>query len=323
MTPEAEVQATASQPARGPRAVFAALLGALALSVLAAAIAVGALAGGGSERGPGCPLAVPDSTIGLTVRGCTLIASDTAAGADPIPFWGRIDCASSLRHQRPILNGDLHPTAEGELQRDLAFRRLTVLDGDDVYGERCELGQNDHRVGPTSFYRHGQRRATFVSLRLPSDFPLSTTTFQVVMQMKQAQPSAGGSGVPILDLNAFRHTWWVDGQDGVRWTFPARRGVWTRFVFDVLYHRNPSKGQLQVSADLNADGDLSDARERSPRITMATLKTETAGRFPDGIKTGHPIPSHLRTGIYHHQSIACPGPTGCSVDVDNVQVLGP
>ena len=36
------------------------------------------------------------------------------------------------------------------------------------------------------------------------------------------------------------------------------------------------------------------------------------------------MPSHLRAGIYQNESYACPrSGVGCSVDVDNVQVLRP
>ena len=47
------------------------------------------------------------------------------------------------------------------------------------------------------------------------------------------------------------------------------------------------------------------------------------GGEPDGLKPGQPIPSHLRAGIYHDPLIPCPSPTGCSVDIDNVQVIRP
>ncbi len=56
---------------------------------------------------------------------------------------------------------------------------------------------------------------------------------------------------------------------------------------------------------------------------MATLKRETTGGTDDGIAPGESIPSHLRVGIYHNPAIACPPPSGCSTQVDNVQVVRP
>ena len=59
---------------------------------------------------------------------------------------------------------------------------------------------------------------------------------------------------------------------------------------------------------------------------VATLRTEPApepGTADVGPATGAPIPSHLRAGIYHNPVIPCVAPSGCSVDVDNVQVMAP
>ena len=103
-------------------------------------------------------------------------------------------------------------------------------------------------------------------------------------------------------------SFWTD-----KWTFPAQQGVWTRFAFDVFYSQDPGRGWFQVSADRNSDGDFDDSGERSPVIRVPTLATENS--------TGAPIPSHLRTGLYHNSSIPCPGSSGCSVEVDNVQVV--
>jgi hypothetical protein len=261
----------------------------------------------------------------MTLSGCSLIASDTSANPSPLSFWGSIQCANSSRYSYLESGGDPHFTATGAAQPDNAYRRLTVLDGDEFYGERCELGLNDHNIGPTAFYHEGQHRATYISLRLPENFPLSTNDWQTVMQMKQAQPSDGGGGGPILEMQARQGRWVILNNWHELWSFPAQKNTWTRFAWDVYYSQDPSKGWIQVSADLNGDGDFNDPGERSPVIHTATLKTEIEGPngTSDGLAPGDPIPSHLRAGIYHNPSIPCPAPTGCSVEVDNVQVLGP
>lgn len=198
-----------------------------------------------------------------------------------------------------------------------------MFDGDDISGERCELGKNDHRVGPTAFYREGMRRATFATLRLPANLPIGVDTWQNVLQMKQAQPSDGGGSVPILYFGVRDNEWHVDSVNGLYGTFPAQHGVWTRFAFDVYYSRDPGKGWLQVSADLDGDGDFDDRSERTPVTHASTLKTEIDGAngTSDGLAPGDPIPSHLRVGVYHDPTIPCPPPKGCSVEVDSVQVL--
>jgi hypothetical protein len=77
-----------------------------------------------------------------------------------------------------------------------------------------------------------------------------------------------------------------------------------------------------MGVDLNGDGDFSDPGELSRVFHTYTLKIQVPGPVTD-IAPGHPIPSHLRAGLYHNSSIPCPAPAGCSVDIDNVQVLRP
>jgi hypothetical protein len=258
-----------------------------------------------------------------------VVSSDTASDPDPEQTWGNIECGSwenpiPSRHQRLSSGGDSHPTAQGQAQAG-DFRRLTVIDGDDWSGERCELGLNDHQEGPTALYREGQRRATFFSMRLPDNFPLDANTWQTVFQMKQAQPSDNGGGVPVLFMGAYLGEWHIESANGEYWSFPAQKNTWTRFVFDVTYSQDSDRGSLQVAADLNGDGDVGDSGERSPRIRTNTLMTEADGPngSSDGLAPGDPIPSHMRAGIYHNPSIACLPPVGCSTELDNVQVLAP
>ena len=280
---------------------------------------------------PGCSL----NLGALDVNGCTLVKSDTGASADPIPLWGKIECEVDARHQHVTTGGDPHPTGDGSAQGNTSLRRTNVFDGDDFYGERCELGRNEHRTGftPETFnlYREGQRRITFLSLRLPSNFPLSTTTWQVVMQMKQTQPSDNGTGTPVLAMEAKSGRWRVVQSDSVLltsggvelWNTPAATGVWTRFAFDVTYSQYSSQGSLKVYVDLNGDGDSLDSGEQSPTFTTYTLKREiAAAESPDNdpLVEGASIPSHLRAGIYHNPTIACPSPAGCATELDNVQI---
>src|SRR5262249_11724628 len=94
-----------------------------------------------------CPLNDPGYEVGATIEGCRVLASDTASSSSPMSFWGRVDCGvwpdlDPTRADRPTSGGDTHPTATGAPQGDDAYRELTVFDGDDVAGERCELGEN-------------------------------------------------------------------------------------------------------------------------------------------------------------------------------------
>jgi hypothetical protein len=263
-------------------------------------------------------------------QGSSLIASDTAADPNADHFWGRNYCANDSRVQDITTGGDTHLTATGAPQGDSAFRRMTAFDGDDVWGERCELGWDSTR-GPTAFYHPGTHRITELSIRLPSNFPINVYTWQAVMQMKQSGPANNSGGAPVLTLDVWGGRWRLrqaldrTTSTDLRelWSAPARLNFWTRFVFDVRYSLRKKRGYIRVGADLNGDGDISDPGERSPGFHTYTLKMETPGGGSDGIEAGQAIPSHLRTGIYHDDSIPCPSPVGCSVDIDNVQVLRP
>jgi Polysaccharide lyase len=263
-------------------------------------------------------------------QGPALLFSDTGVATDAASLWGKVDCQSESRAQQITTGGDTHPTAMGAPQGDSAFRRLSVLDGDDIYGERCELGW-DNRRSPTALYRQGRHRLTELSVRLPSLFPLSVSTWQAVMQMKQSGPSNNSSGTPMLELDAYAGRWHLrqslsrgpasDSRE--LWSTAAQVNFWTRFAFDVRYSDRKKRGYIRVGADLNGDGDFADAGELSKGFHTYTLKVETPGGSADGIKAGSAIPSHLRVGMYHDTAIPCRAPSGCQVDIDNVQVIRP
>jgi Polysaccharide lyase len=303
----------------------------LAAASLAAAVAM--LFPGCGPSGPPAvkaPACVLDLGA-LSARGCRVLKSDTAAAPDPRALWGKIDCASDSRHRFIPSGGDPHPTGGGQPQPNRSYRRLTVIDGDQVFGERCELGYNDYRRNTFGLYHEGERRITFMSIRLPTTFPLGVHDWQLVMQMKQTQP-ADNDGTPVLALEAQGDRWRLfhsasvdKSSDSVElWSAPAAPGRWTRFAFDVVYSQDTSRGRIKVYADLNGDGDALDPGEQSPEIATYTLKRESAPTTSpddDPIPQGASIPSHLRMGIYHDDPIACPAPRGCAVDVDNVQVF--
>ena len=284
-------------------------------------LAVRRTGGSGCDLSSSCPLSQPGSTIGMTLpSACTVVASDTAANSDPLPFWGSIDCQSASRQQQVASGGDAHVAALGGSQGNSAFRRMTVIDGDNFYGERCELGFNNVN-GPTVFYREGQRRVTFISIRLPNGTDPTNENWRNVMQMKQAQPYNNPNTSPVFELQVHDGKWWVESSWVNLWSFPARQNAWTRFAFDVVYSQDPSVGSITTYADLTEDGDFDDANERSPLIHDATLRAETTPGYPSPYQPGDSIPSHLRAGIYQNANYSCP--SGCSADIDNIQVVRP
>ena len=299
-------------------------------------IAVGLVVGLGSSlgaEGDGAKPA-PDLTAkGWPVMGTTDFLDVGAGGSAQL--WGSVDCASPVRVKRRGSGGDPQPRADLRAQGADGFRRLRVADGDDYFGERCELGWNDWPSSPVALYHEGERRLTFLSYRLPKNFPLDRARWQVVMQMKQTEPTDGGGfSTPVLALHAFDHRWRLyhtgagnRGRNGSRedqevWSAPARTGRWIRFAFDVNYSVDPGVGTVRVYVDKNGDGDALDPGERSNLMHLQTLAREQAGTDADGLVEGASIPSHLRVGIYHDPAYHCVR-NRCSLSVDNVGVYEP
>jgi hypothetical protein len=277
---------------------------------------------------------------------------DTAQGYDPFPFWGNTDCGPTTsnpsmdRYSWQPTGGDTHLQASGSPQGNASFRRLKLFSADDYEGNRCELGWNDSRYSPGPTYSEGDHKITYLSVRLGSDVPLDQYKSQAVMQMKQMQPGLDGSdpgqGIsPVLELDAYHEDnpvagqsagpKWIllgvntnignDNDDDVLWEAPAAATTWVRFKLDVHYASGLTggvpAGTVQISADLNNDGDYSDTigggSEQSSTIHQFTLKKYQ-------LQSGS-ITSHLRTGIYHDPTYNCA--SGCTVDIDNVQVVTP
>ena len=260
----------------------------------------------------------------LTAPGCDVVAADTSAKENPTPLWGRVECESPQRVRQIERGGDRARTAGGERQGNTSYRWISVRDGDNYYGERCELGRNNHRPSAPTFAlaREGDHFAVFFSIRLPPRFPHRGNAWQSVLQLKQTQPSANGSGSPQLGLGVNQAKFSLTSAGRDIWSIPARRERWVRFALNIRFSRDSDRGSVRLFADLNGDGDARDRRERSPRLERKTLKTETAGGdSDDGIKAGESIPAHLRVGVYHDDAYECPAPAGCAVHYDNVQVV--
>jgi hypothetical protein len=265
----------------------------------------------------------------MTARGCTVLRGDTAAVADPEPgLWGQIDAVSDSRHQRMASGGDPRSKASGAPQGNSAFRRLTVQDGDDFYGERVELGHNEYRHGENrgrqtsgtfALYREGERKITFFSQRYGAGFTSSASDWQTIMQMKQTQPYAGNGpvdGAPALELQLHHRRVGLYSFWSQKWsTASPPNGRWIRYALDVTYSQDPTKGKVRVFVDTNADGDFLDKGERSPVLTMRTLAYVSA-QGNGTIPVGQSLPGHLRIGLYHDSAYGT-----ATVDVDNVQIL--
>jgi hypothetical protein len=313
-----------------------------------------------TQEGPpsGCDTNLTD----LAAQGCTVIKSDLSTNAAAADVWGNIDCADSSRHKKwDSSNGgtgdDPHQVgtggsqvAQGDSQH--AYRELHIEPGDNVSGQRCELGRNEWRTDPYwvnppftfHLYEPNQREITFFSYRIPPNFPAGGS-WQVVMQMKHTNPNNyTASGNPGVDAGPPVGLQLRDGQfiftvvddvladDAVEYPMPVSGGVqpgrWYRFAIDVTYSNDESIGRAQAFADLDGDGNASAPYEHTNVIPAPTLREEYANSPDPWFSVGDPIPSHLRLGLYNQIPDPAHGKPGidcgtltCRIDIDNVQVV--
>jgi hypothetical protein len=256
------------------------------------------------------------ATVRISAQGASgcelhLLRQDLATDPDPVPLWGEIDAVSPTRHQWFASGGpDGGP-----------FRRMTALDGDLYHGdsERAELGDSDYfsedgKSDTFYLYRAGMRRVTSYWMRLPSNFPINSDDWQVVMQMKQTDPATNADGTPVIALQATEGQWLLKQSTSsgpaedtrILWRTPARVGVWTHITVDATYSTDPSAGRFAITI-----GGAS-----SPVLRTYNLKYEVNPAGPQ-LRAGDPIPDHLRLGIYHD-----PVMPGTSVDIAQVQIFG-
>jgi hypothetical protein len=313
--------------ARGRRAIWALI----PIAILAGfGVVRGLNAALGSDGDDAAKPAYPLSAKGWPKVGTPRFYDDGSGSSAQI--WGSVDCAQTARVRRRPSGGARGPRADPRQRGSAGFRRLRVVDGDNFYGERCELGRNDWPSSPTAVFHEGDRLFTLASIRLSQHFPLGRQAWQVVMQMKQSEPSNGaGFDTPVLSMHAYGHRWRLyhtgagdrteSGPQQV-WSAPAKDRRWVRFAFDVTYSADPGIGAVRVFVDTNGDGDALDGGERSPRLSLQTLGREQTGTTADGLEAGVSIPSHLRMGIYHDPAYPCEGDR-CSIGIDNVGVYEP
>ncbi len=276
------------------------------------AVTILLLSGSTGVAKQGCDL----RPLRMSATGCRIVNSDSSARLNPAHLWGRADCAAQDRVKRRVASRGPGRRVTGNGR----YRQLTVIDGDNIYGERCELGLNDWQQSTFAKFRQGERRVTFASIRLPKNFPLQQRMWQTVLQMKQTEPSQSENTGPVLEVQAYNgrlrliHSW------RQRWSTRIVKKRWIQIELVVRYSQSRRGGSVRMYVDRNGDGDAHDKHERSPRLHVSTLMRELPGETIAGLPAGASIPSHLRVGLYHDPRYSCPAPKGCSIQVDNVRV---
>lgn len=154
-------------------------------------------------------------------------------------------------------------------------------------------------------YCEGDHLVTEWWMRLPADFPLETTSWQNIAQMKQAGPYPSSPSVlPVLHFEARRNALEVSNYDTASGNAllgcPLSKEVWTPCRAEVIYSSDPAKGRVQLTVGNN----------QSPAKNMRTLDNN-----PINPPFSSWQPSHLRLGLYHDPSLP-----GSYVDYSDIRI---
>jgi hypothetical protein len=224
---------------------------------------------------------------------CALGASASTASANLLwtanaerPWsqeWANYSCESGDRVQEVA-----SPAAQGK-----RAYRIEVRDGDDSYGERCELGQANPTRGDFPLFQEGQERWIGYQVYLPEDLNTDLDAWTVIMQLKQL----GSLGTPAVAMD-FENghfifmtsdtnhessgcDWW--------WQHPVVKGRWIKFLYHIKFSPDRNVGWTELYSDIDGDG----VKQVMPRTHMLTMKQEG----------GKAVPSHSRIGLYRDPKI--------------------
>jgi hypothetical protein len=237
--------------------------------------------------------------------------------------WADLSCASDSRVKRVK-----RPAAQGR-----RAYRLRVQDGDDSYGERCELGMAN--TGPSDIDRVGGSRVLFhngTESWIAQQIMLDPKVFAfcgtecgldydggLVQQLKQT----GACGTPANGIVARRlprvgvvleHRNSAENDCGNAtmkslWRVPIRRGTWIRILQHVRWSTDPGTGYIAtwingrpVQPSLDGTSKRVTRTGDEVRIHTWTLKDgPSVDRLPQC--KSYPC-AHLRNGVYRDSRVS-------------------
>jgi hypothetical protein len=216
------------------------------------------------------------------------------------------------------------PVAQGQ-----RAYRIEVHDGDDSYGERCELDNgntSENRLDQKILFHRGQEVWIAFQTYLPTDFSFAADGAPVsfpndgglLMQLKQL----GSCGTPALGIVtgkavfAMRNSAGNGCESGAMkslWTVPMVLGRWVRWLVHAKFDTDPEAGFVATWYDPDGLG----LRPIVPRLDLGKpVEGNRIYTHTQKSPTDHPDPacpaddncSHARIGIYRDPDV-----TGTSV----------
>jgi hypothetical protein len=226
---------------------------------------------------------------------CALGASTSSASAKLLwtanaerPWnqeWANYSCQNGNR-----IDEVTSPVAQG----NRAYR-IEVRDGDDSYGERCELGQGNPTRSDFPLFHEGDERWISYQMRIPDDVTTDTDTWQVVMQLKQL----GSLGTPAVSMGINQGDLILMNSDtnheseGCNWWWhgPAYKNRWLKFTYHIKFSPKDKVGYIELY------GDMGDGQGMHLLMDKTHMHTQKIGL------DGKTVDSHARIGFYRQDSI--------------------
>jgi len=209
-------------------------------------------------------------------------------------------------------------------QGDRAYR-IEVHDGDDSYGERCELDNGNtsaKRLHYQMLFHDGQEAWIAFQTYLPLDFSFADAGAPVsfpndgglIMQIKQL----GSCGTPALGIVSSRTVFALRNSAGAHcesgsmrslWKVPMVMGRWVKWLQHIRFSTDPNVGFVATWYDPDGLGlrQIIPTLDFGHRVVANRIYTHTQ-KSP----TGHPDPacppddtcSHGRIGIYRDPDVS-------------------
>jgi Polysaccharide lyase len=200
--------------------------------------------------------------------------------------WANYSCQDGTRVRQV---GAPSPVAQGN-----SAYEIEVRDGDDSYGERCELGQGNPTKNGFPLFQEGDERWISFQTYLPDDYPTNLKTWNVIMQLKQLH----AFGTPAVSMEVRDGNFVLMNSDtnhessGCNWWWegPATKNRWVKFTLRVKFSPNANVGFIELYGDLDGRG----VRQLMPRTYMHTMKVDNSGVT---------VPSHSRVGLYRNPAV--------------------
>jgi hypothetical protein len=212
------------------------------------------------------------------------------------------------------------PVAQGQ-----RAYRIQVQDGDDSYGERCELengNTSQNRLHERVLFHRGQEVWVAFQTYLPANYSFAEDGAPVsfpgdgglLMQLKQL----GSCGTPALGIVSGKAMFAMRNSAGngcesgsmkSLWTVPMVLGRWVRWLVHVKFDTDPEAGFTATWYDPDGLG----LRPIAPRLDLGKpIEGNRIYTHTQKSPTDHPSPacpdtdtcSHARIGIYRDPDVA-------------------